>query len=86
MATVNESNICSICNKFSAKYFCIGLELAAENAQHQLIELINKQKIQTTKELDSITKEIRYRREEEIFVKNDIDQLKLKINQLQKII
>ncbi|CAF3055268.1 unnamed protein product [Rotaria sp. Silwood2] len=24
MATVNESNLCSICNKSSAKYFCIG--------------------------------------------------------------
>ncbi|CAF3777764.1 unnamed protein product [Rotaria sp. Silwood1] len=147
MATVNESNICSMCNKSSAKYFCVGckkyfclkdlkeheqqlsikfdyevirshdelldqiqkleksnylssslfnqieqwkkitikkVEKAAEKARHDLIKLIDKQKIQIIKELETITKEIRYRREEENFLENDIDQLNLKINQLQK--
>ncbi|CAF3498304.1 unnamed protein product [Rotaria sp. Silwood1] len=147
MATVNELNICSTCNKSAAKYFCIGckkyfclkdfkeheqqlsikfdnevvrshdelidqiqklekshylsanlfnqieewkkvtiekVEKAAEKAEHQLIELITKQKIQITKQLDTIAKEIRYHQQEENFLENDIDQLKLKINKIQK--
>ncbi|CAF1265298.1 unnamed protein product [Rotaria sordida] len=144
MATGNQSNLCSICNKPSAKYLCIGckkcfcakdfneheqqlsikfdnevvrshnelldqirklersnslsldlfeqieqwknttinkVEKAAEKAQHELTELIDKQRIAIIKQFESITREIRYRREEENFVDNDIDELKQKLEQ-----
>ncbi|CAF4881146.1 unnamed protein product [Rotaria sp. Silwood1] len=147
MATVNKSSVCSICNKPSIKYFCIGckqhfcpkdfkeheqqlsiefdnaivrshdellnqiqkleksdiflsdlfaqinewkittinkVEKAAEKAHHELIELIDKQKIKITKQLEAIAKEIRCRREEENFLENDIDRLKQKLNEIQQ--
>ncbi|CAF3349810.1 unnamed protein product [Rotaria sp. Silwood2] len=147
MATVKESNICSICNKSSAKYSCTGcqkyfcpkhvkeheqqlsmkfdneivrshdelldqiqkleksnysssdlfvqieqwkkstiekVEKAAEKAHHKLIELVDQQRIEIIKQLESITKEIRCLREEETFVENDIDRLKQKIDEIQQ--
>ncbi|CAF1366820.1 unnamed protein product [Rotaria sordida] len=147
MATGNQSNLCSICNKPSAKYLCIGckkyfcakdfkeheqqlsikfdneiiqshdelldqirkleksnslaldlfdeieqwknmtinkVEKAAEKAQHELIELIDKQRITIIKQFESITSEICHRREEENFVENDIDELKQKINEIKQ--
>ncbi|CAF4758252.1 unnamed protein product [Rotaria sp. Silwood1] len=147
MATVNESNACSICNKPSIKYFCIGckqhfcpkdfkgheqqlsikfdneivrshdellnqiqkleksnnfssdlvtqieewkkttinkIEKAAEKAHHELIELIHKQRIKIRKQLETITKEIRCRREEENFLENDIVRLKQNLNEIQE--
>ncbi|CAF4801901.1 unnamed protein product, partial [Rotaria sp. Silwood1] len=149
MTTVDESNLCSICSKPSARRFCIGckkyfcpkdfkeheqqlstkfdneivilhdevlnqiqkleksnyfstdlfdqieqwkkttinkVEKAAERARHELIELIDKQKIIITKQLEPITKEIRCRREEENFVENDIDRIRRKINDIQQIL
>ncbi|CAF4039466.1 unnamed protein product [Rotaria sp. Silwood2] len=146
MATVNKSNVCSICNKPSIKYFCIGckqhfcpkdfkgheqqlsikfdneivrshdelldqiqkleksndfssdlftqieewkkttinkIEKAAEKAHHELIELIHKQRIKITKQLEIMTKEIRYRREEN-FLENDIVRLKQNLNKIQE--
>ncbi|CAF1196595.1 unnamed protein product [Rotaria sp. Silwood1] len=146
MATVNESNLCSICNKSSARYFCIGcksyfcpkdfkeheqqlwmkfdseivrshdelldqlrkleksnclsleffdqieqwkkititkIEKAAEKAHH---ELIDKQRIKLTQQLEPITKEICCRRDEENFLENDIDQLKQRIDEIQQIL
>ncbi|CAF3006416.1 unnamed protein product [Rotaria sp. Silwood2] len=147
MATGNESNLCSICNKPSVKYFCIGckkyfcpkdfkeheqqlsvkfdneivrshdelldqiqkleksnylsldlfaqieewkkitinkIEKAAERAHHELVELIDKQRIKITNQLEPITKEICCRREEQNFLENDIDRLKENINEIQK--
>ncbi|CAF2842083.1 unnamed protein product [Rotaria sp. Silwood2] len=147
MTTVNESSVCSICNKPSIKYFCIGckqhfcpkdfkeheqqlsikfdneivrshdellnqiqkleksdvflsdlfaqinewkittinkVEKAAERAHHELIKLIDKQKIKITKQLETIAKEIRCRREEENFLEHDIDRLKQKLNEIQQ--
>ncbi|CAF2954564.1 unnamed protein product [Rotaria sp. Silwood2] len=147
MATGNESNLCLICNKSSAKYFCVGckkyfcpkhvkeheqqlsvtfdneivrshdelldqiqkleksnylsldlfaqieewkkitinkIEKAAERAHHELIELIEKQRIKITKQLEPITKEICCRREEQNFLENDIDRLKEKLNEIQE--
>ncbi|CAF3298429.1 unnamed protein product [Rotaria sp. Silwood2] len=147
MATVNESNLCSVCNKPSARRFCIGckkyfcpkdfkeheqqllikfdneivrshdevldqiqkleksnyllLDLsdqiekwknttiskvrkAAEKAQRDLIELIDKQRTTIIKQLEPITNEIRCRQEEENFVENDIDELRQKINEIQE--
>ncbi|CAF4008472.1 unnamed protein product [Rotaria sp. Silwood1] len=147
MATVNESNACSICKKPSIKYFCIGckqhfcpkdfkgheqqlsikfdneivrshdelldqiqkleksnnfssdlftqieewkkttinkIEKAAEKAHHELIELIHKQRIKIRKQLETITKEIRCRREEENFLENDIVRLKQNLNEIQE--
>ncbi|CAF1254190.1 unnamed protein product [Rotaria sordida] len=140
MATGNQSNLCSICNKPSAKYLCIGCKKCfcaknfneheqqlsikfdneivrshdelldqirkfkksnslsldlfnlieqwknmtinkVEKAQHELTELIDKQRIAIIKQFESITREIRYRREEENFVDNDIDELKQKLEQ-----
>ncbi|CAF1422159.1 unnamed protein product [Rotaria sordida] len=52
-----------------------------EKAQHELTELIDKQRIAIIKQFESITREIRYRREEENFVDNDIDELKQKLEQ-----
>ncbi|CAF3416683.1 unnamed protein product [Rotaria sp. Silwood2] len=136
MATDNESNLCSICSKPSAKSFCIGckkyfcrkdfkadeqqlsitfdndivrshdelldqiqkleksnysslhlfdqieqwkqttinkVKKAAEKAQHELIQLIENQKITIIKQLEPITKEVRSLREEENIVETDID-------------
>ncbi|CAF4372093.1 unnamed protein product, partial [Rotaria sp. Silwood2] len=147
MATENESNLCSICNKPSAKYFCTGckkffcrkdfkeheqqlsiefdheivrshdelleeiqkleksnylslnlfdqieqwknatinkVKKAAEKVQHELIELIEKQRITIIKQLEPIAKEIRCLREEENIVENDIDRLRQKINEIQQ--
>ncbi|CAF1309684.1 unnamed protein product [Rotaria sp. Silwood1] len=56
---------------------------AAEKAHHELIELIDKQRITTIKQLEPITKEIRCLREEENFAEDDIDRLKQKINEIQ---
>ncbi|CAF4628474.1 unnamed protein product, partial [Rotaria sp. Silwood2] len=147
MATKNEPNLCSICNKSPGIRFCFGcnkqfcpkdlrehekqlamkfdnevvrshdelldqiqqleksnylsldlfaqieqwkqttinkVERAAEKAQHELAELIDKKRIKATKQLQSITKEIRSRREEEIFVENDIDQLKQQIDKIRQ--
>ncbi|CAF3304109.1 unnamed protein product [Rotaria sp. Silwood2] len=149
MAVVNESNLCLICNKSSAKYFCIGckkyfcpkdfkeheqqlsikfdneivrshdelldqiqkleksnylsldlfdqieqwkkstinkVEKAAERAHDKLSELIDKQRIKITKQLEPITKEIRCRREEENFLENDIDRLRNQIEEIQQIL
>ncbi|CAF3320349.1 unnamed protein product [Rotaria sp. Silwood2] len=149
MEAVNESSLCSICNKPSARCFCIGckkyfcskdfkeheqqlsmkfdneivsfhdelldqvqklektnslsldlfdqieqwkkttinkVEKAAEKAHHQLIELIDKQRITIIKQLEPITKEICSRREEDNFVENDIDRLRKKINEIQQIL
>ncbi|CAF3726014.1 unnamed protein product [Rotaria sordida] len=149
MATANESNLCSICNKPSARCFCIGckkyfcskdfkeheqqlsikfdsdivsshdellcqiqkleksnslsldlfdqieqwkrttinkVEKAAEKAHHQLIELIDKQRITIIKQLEPITNEIRHRREEDNFVENDIDRLRTKLNEVQQML
>ncbi|CAF2151684.1 unnamed protein product [Rotaria magnacalcarata] len=60
------------------------VEKAVEQAQHQLIELINRQRTTIAEELEPITKEIRYRREEENFLETDIDLLKQKINEIQQ--
>ncbi|CAF4884193.1 unnamed protein product [Rotaria sp. Silwood1] len=147
MTTVNASNLCSICNKSSVKYICIGckknfcskdfeeheqqlsikfdneivrshnelleqiqkleksnylslnlfaqieqwkkttinkIENVAERAHHELIELIDKQRMKITKQLESITKDIRSCQEEEIFLENDIDRLKQQINEIQQ--
>ncbi|CAF3756313.1 unnamed protein product [Rotaria sp. Silwood1] len=149
MATVNESNSCSICNKSSAKRFCIGckkyfclkdfkeheqqlsmkfdaeivtshdellnqiqkleksnyfsldfldqieqwkkttinkIEQAAEKVRHELIELIDKQRITITKQLKLITEEIRCCQDEETFVENDIDRIRKKLNEIQQIL
>ncbi|CAM4884124.1 unnamed protein product [Rotaria socialis] len=60
------------------------VEKAAEQVQHQLIEIINRQRATIAEELEPITKEIRYRREEENFLETDIDLLKQKINEIQQ--
>ncbi|CAF1119453.1 unnamed protein product [Rotaria sp. Silwood1] len=60
------------------------VEKAAEKAHHELSELIDKQRIVITKQLEPITQEIRSRREEENFVENDIDRLRRKINVLDQ--
>ncbi|CAF3248824.1 unnamed protein product [Rotaria sp. Silwood2] len=66
------------------------VEKAAEKAHHGLTKLIDKKGTEITKQLESVTKEIRSHREEETFVENDIDQLKQKIyeitQKLEKII
>ncbi|CAF2901325.1 unnamed protein product [Rotaria sp. Silwood2] len=62
------------------------VEKAVEGAHHELMELIDKQRVKIIKELEPITKEIRYHREEETFVENDIDRLTQKINEIQKIL
>ncbi|CAF3057727.1 unnamed protein product [Rotaria sp. Silwood2] len=46
---------------------------AAEKAQHELIQLIENQKITIIKQLEPITKEVRSLREEENIVETDID-------------
>ncbi|CAF3167527.1 unnamed protein product, partial [Rotaria sp. Silwood2] len=133
MATKNESNLCSVCNKLAGVRFCIGcnkyfcpknfrehegqlaiqfdnevvrshdelldqiqkleksnylsldlfaqieqwkkttidkVERAADKAQHELTELIDKKRAAIAKQLELITKEIRSRQEEETFVEN----------------
>ncbi|CAF5102356.1 unnamed protein product, partial [Rotaria sp. Silwood1] len=62
------------------------IEKAAEKAQYQLIELIDKQRINVVKQLEPITKEILCRREEENFLENDIDRLRKKIDEIQQIL
>ncbi|CAF3616912.1 unnamed protein product [Rotaria sp. Silwood1] len=57
---------------------------AAEKAQHELIELIDKQRITIKKQLQLITEGIRCCQEGENFVENDIDRLKKEINELQQ--
>ncbi|CAF4591730.1 unnamed protein product, partial [Rotaria sp. Silwood2] len=57
---------------------------AAEKVQHELIELIEKQRITIIKQLEPIAKEIRCLREEENIVENDIDRLRQKINEIQQ--
>ncbi|CAF4517925.1 unnamed protein product [Rotaria sp. Silwood2] len=57
---------------------------AAEKAQRDLNELIDKQRTTIIKQLEPITKEIRCRQEEENFVENDIDELRQKINEIQQ--
>ncbi|CAF3368184.1 unnamed protein product, partial [Rotaria sp. Silwood2] len=147
MATGDESQLCSICNKPSAKFFCTGckrhfcrkdfkeheqqlsikfdneivrshdelldqiqkleksnylsldlfdqieqwktttinkVKKAAEKAQNELIELIEKERIIIIKQVEPITKEIRCLREEENFVEYDIDRLRQKINEIQQ--
>ncbi|CAF1594813.1 unnamed protein product [Rotaria magnacalcarata] len=149
MATVVESNVCSVCTKPLGKYFCTGckkyfcpkdfkeheqqlsikfdnevvrshdellcqiqklekanhlsldlfiqieqwkkttinkVEKAAERARHELSELIDKQRTTITKQLEPIAKEIHSRREEEYFVENDIDRLRIKINEIQRTV
>ncbi|CAF4468097.1 unnamed protein product, partial [Rotaria magnacalcarata] len=39
-----------------------------------------------TKQLEPIAKEIHSRREEEYFVENDIDRLRIKINEIQRTV
>ncbi|CAF0779367.1 unnamed protein product [Rotaria sordida] len=60
------------------------VEQAAERAHHELIELIDKQRIKIRQQLESITKEIRCHQEEETFIEDDIDRLKQKLNEIQK--
>ncbi|CAF5028800.1 unnamed protein product [Rotaria sp. Silwood1] len=60
------------------------VERATEKAHHELTELIDKKRAAITKQLQLITKEIRSRREEEIFVENDIDQLKQAIEKIKQ--
>ncbi|CAF4351635.1 unnamed protein product, partial [Rotaria sp. Silwood2] len=57
---------------------------AAEKTQHELIELIEKQRITIIKQLEPMTKEIRCLQEEENIVENDIDRLRQKINEIQQ--
>ncbi|CAF3405565.1 unnamed protein product [Rotaria socialis] len=147
MATTDDSNLCSTCNKPAARRFCVGcknyfcskdfkeheqdlstkfdneivqshdelfdqiqkldqpnylsfnlfdqieewkkttirkVEKAAENAHHELTELINKQRTVLIQELEPITKEIRSHRQEENFAENDIERLKQKLNETQR--
>ncbi|CAF2875782.1 unnamed protein product [Rotaria sp. Silwood2] len=60
------------------------VERAAEKAQHELAELIDKQQAKVTKELQSITDQIRSRQEQEMFTENDIDQLKQEIDKIKQ--
>ncbi|CAF3303296.1 unnamed protein product [Rotaria socialis] len=62
------------------------VEKAAERARHELGELIDKQRMTITKQLEPIAKEIRSRREEECFVENDIDRLRKKIGDIQRTV
>ncbi|CAF5004811.1 unnamed protein product, partial [Rotaria sp. Silwood1] len=59
------------------------VERAAEKAQHELAELIDKNRAKLTKQLQSITKEI-HSRQEEVFAENDIDQLKQEIDKIRQ--
>ncbi|CAF4580402.1 unnamed protein product [Rotaria sp. Silwood1] len=59
------------------------VEKAAERTHHNIIELINIQRIIITKQLEPITKEIRCHREKENFLENDIDRLRKKIHEIQ---
>lgn len=62
------------------------VEQAAEKAKHELIEQINKEKIDIPKRLNIITKEICSHREEENFCETDIQKLRNKIDGLQRIL
>ncbi|CAF4813730.1 unnamed protein product, partial [Rotaria sp. Silwood2] len=57
---------------------------AAEKAQHELIQLIENQKVTIIKQLEPITKEIRSLREEENIVETNIDRLRKKINEMRQ--
>ncbi|CAF4408034.1 unnamed protein product, partial [Rotaria sp. Silwood2] len=57
---------------------------AAKRAHHQLTQLIDKQRIILAKQIESITKEIHFRQEEENFVENDIVRLKQQINEFKQ--
>ncbi|CAF4799886.1 unnamed protein product, partial [Rotaria sp. Silwood2] len=57
---------------------------AAKRAHHQLTQLIDKQRITLAKQIESITKEIRFRQEEENFVENDMVRLKQQINEFKQ--
>ncbi|CAF4691279.1 unnamed protein product [Rotaria sp. Silwood2] len=57
---------------------------AAKRAHHQLTQLIDKQRITLSKQIQSITKEIRFRQEEENFVENDIVRLIQQINEFKQ--
>ncbi|CAF3260341.1 unnamed protein product [Rotaria sp. Silwood2] len=59
------------------------IEQTAEKARHELIELIDKQRIEIKKQFETITREIRTCRDEENFVETDIDRLQTKINEIQ---
>ncbi|CAF4165970.1 unnamed protein product, partial [Rotaria sp. Silwood2] len=96
METINESNLCSVCNK----YFCP--EDFKDHEEQLLIkfcdELVDQiQKLEKSSYLSSDLfnqidqmeknnnrKKIRYCQEKEKFIKNDIDQLKVKLKQIQK--
>ncbi|CAF1007495.1 unnamed protein product [Rotaria sordida] len=147
MATINELNFCSACNKTQAKSICAGckkyfcrkdfkeheqqlsikfdndivrshdelleqmqkleksnylsldlfnqieqwkktaikkVEKAADKVHHELIELIDKQRMIMTKQLEPITREIRSLRKEENFAEDDINRLRKKINEIQQ--
>ncbi|CAF2336259.1 unnamed protein product [Rotaria sp. Silwood2] len=58
------------------------VEKAAEKAHCELIKLIDKKRSEITEQLQLITKEIRLRLAEEIFVENDIDQLKQELDKI----
>ncbi|CAF3036634.1 unnamed protein product [Rotaria sp. Silwood2] len=57
---------------------------AAEKAQHELIQLIENQKLTIIKQLKPITKEIRSLREDENIVETNIDRLRKKINEMRQ--
>jgi chromosome segregation ATPase len=56
----------------------------ANRARDQLIQLLNNEKETLKKQFDSLTQEIRSRREEDEFAENDLRQLRAKINKLQQ--
>ncbi|CAF3252368.1 unnamed protein product [Rotaria sp. Silwood2] len=60
------------------------VEKAAKRAHHQLTQLIDKQRITLAKQIESITKGIRFRQEEENFVENDIVRLIQQINEFKQ--
>ncbi|CAF3886949.1 unnamed protein product [Rotaria sordida] len=58
---------------------------AAEKVQHELIQLIENQKITIIKQLEPITKEIRsLQGEEDNIIETDIDRLRKKINDMRQ--
>ncbi|CAF3269354.1 unnamed protein product [Rotaria sp. Silwood2] len=56
---------------------------AAEQARHQLTQLLTRDKDALTNDFEIMTKEIRNRRDEDDFDENDIERLRQKINQIQ---
>ncbi|CAF3519312.1 unnamed protein product [Rotaria sp. Silwood1] len=57
---------------------------AAKRVHHELIKLIDKQRITVAEQMELITKEIRFHQEEKDFVENDIDRLKQQINEIKQ--